>query len=322
MLHLFSSLKSFRRNISALLGRYPGRTIQRIGVALAGIWLAGTSINFFWPEPDQVASENSRKNHVSFEMGTLLSDPITILFVIVDSKAFGDKHSQSEVNLENNIHSLFLLRVSAKKTIDIIQIPIELAVQLPGQNGMTPLAEMYNFGGVALMADVVSEVIGLPEKQPHRFVEISSNAISPLVDELGGIRALLNDSISRDNDSRESSTILPVRAKYLTGFQVEKMILSREGIIDQTARRQREKLVLSGIAKKLLHPSMINKLPGILQSFSHQVRTNINLNEINKIGSTALSSRRLTVFYAIPLEPPVSNSILRYLKKDSPLISR
>ena len=45
--------------INKLLGKYPGRTLHRLGAALGGLWMSSLMINLIWPLPDQAVTNDS-----------------------------------------------------------------------------------------------------------------------------------------------------------------------------------------------------------------------------------------------------------------------
>ena len=55
-----------------------------------------------------------------------------------------------------------LLRIDASTSLEVLQIPIELAVQLPGAGEPSTLASLWRGGGVALVNDAIREIVGLP----------------------------------------------------------------------------------------------------------------------------------------------------------------
>ena len=61
-----------------LLGRYPGRALQRIGTCLTGLWIAGVSINQLWPLPDQSITNNGNFHNLNNNLYPL-KNPVSIL---------------------------------------------------------------------------------------------------------------------------------------------------------------------------------------------------------------------------------------------------
>ena len=46
--------------INKFLGNNPGRTLHRVGVVIAGIWITSSFINTFWPTIDQIKSKRDQ----------------------------------------------------------------------------------------------------------------------------------------------------------------------------------------------------------------------------------------------------------------------
>jgi len=58
-------MTNHKTNISSWLGKYPSKTLHRIGTSIAGIWIASLLINTIWPLPDQV---RYKKSLMTFEL--------------------------------------------------------------------------------------------------------------------------------------------------------------------------------------------------------------------------------------------------------------
>ena len=59
------ALKNTKKRKSRLLGKYPGRTLNRIGTLLGGIWIASKLLSIIWPEPDQISSNTLFEKQVN-----------------------------------------------------------------------------------------------------------------------------------------------------------------------------------------------------------------------------------------------------------------
>ena len=83
-----------------------------------------------------------------------------VLLVGLDSDAINDPSNRAAPKGPANADSLMLIRVEAGEALQVLQVPTELAVQLPGREEVQPLARAYREGGVdhALppMADVLA----------------------------------------------------------------------------------------------------------------------------------------------------------------------
>ena len=68
----------------------------------------------------------------------------------------------------------------------MLQIPTELAVQLPGSDGVVALSGLCR-GVVSLLRDAIAEIVGLDDGHPQRFVVMSRSALRSVVDSFGSI---------------------------------------------------------------------------------------------------------------------------------------
>ena len=70
-------------NSKSWLGNYPGRTLHRIGTAIAGFWFISSSINIFWKKPDQITHIESPSQITKSRIPNP-SKPITILLIVTN----------------------------------------------------------------------------------------------------------------------------------------------------------------------------------------------------------------------------------------------
>ena len=50
-----------KKKKNSWLGKYPGRTLHRLGATIGGIWITSSIINTVLPLPDQVQNQKSSK---------------------------------------------------------------------------------------------------------------------------------------------------------------------------------------------------------------------------------------------------------------------
>ena len=69
-----------------------------------------------------------------------------------------------------NADALLLLRIAAQEPLQVLQIPTELGVQLPGEENPGPLAQLWRWGGVSLLllGDAIRDIVGLQQGDPKR----------------------------------------------------------------------------------------------------------------------------------------------------------
>ena len=299
------------------LGKSPGRTLLRLAATLGGLWLTSMTLGVIWPKQDQVAGDPSIDEATS--LAPLPSRPVTILLVGIDSNQVNDLINQAAPMGPANADSLMLVKVEAGRPVELLQLPIELAVTLPGSDSIQPLASIYRQGGVALTADVIAEIVGLPQGEPQRYVVIPRKAVRTLVDGLGELEVNLNESFEYEDKTQNYSVDLQAGQQSLNGAQVEQLVRYRSAPKAEASRRQRQQWILNALAKQLQKPNTIAKLPKLLNELSETVQTDLSQRELMSLTAAAISSNQFPVLSQLPLAPRAGEQTLRQLKANNPM---
>lgn len=62
------------------------------------------------------------------------------------------------------------MRFYKDNAVEFIQVQAELAIAFPGTTAIEPIIKAFDIGRIAMLSDVVSEVIGLGESNIERFL--------------------------------------------------------------------------------------------------------------------------------------------------------
>jgi LCP family protein required for cell wall assembly len=210
------------------------------------------------------------------------------------------------------------VRIQAGEPLQILQSPVELAVHLPGRKGMVPLSASYRDGGVALTADIIRELVGLPEGEPERFVVVPRKALRSLVDGLGQVEVNLSQSFSHTDKSQNYRVNLQAGRQTLNGAQAEQLVRLRQDPLDEQARRIRQQWLVMGLAEQLRQPNAITLLPGLLGEISADVSSDLSSTEWLSLTAATLSSNQPPRISSLPLAPRAGKQILRQLNPSAP----
>jgi len=298
------------------LGQHPTRTLLRIGAAVLGIGLVGAALGLVWPEADRVAADLPSADDPT-SLAPYPTRPISVLVVGVDSERIQDSINQAAPKGSPNADSLMLVRFQAGHPLQILQIPVELAVHLPGQPGMVPLGNSYRVGGVALTADVIRDIIGLPAEEPERFVVLPRKALRTLIDGLGQVEVTLNQSYSHTDRSQNYKVNLQAGRQTLNGAQAEQLVRFRESPLDEETRRIRQQWLLLAMTEQLRQPNAIALIPGVLGEISAEVNSDLTSSEWLSLAAATLSSNQPPRISSLPLAPRAGQQALRQLKADA-----
>ena len=298
------------------LGPKPLRTVLRIGAAVSSVWIVGAALTAIWPVADRVAPALPSADEPD-SLAPYPNQPVTVMVVGVDANGIGDPINRAAPSGPANADSVMLIRVEALKPLQILQMPTELGVNLPGINTMQPLASSYRQGGVALTADVVADVVGLPEGEPSRFVVMPRKALRHLVNGLGDVDVRLDQTLTHQDKRQNYSVNLQAGRQTLNGAQAEQLARFRPDPLNNHERRLRQQWLMAAIHDQLQQPNAILVLPGLVNELSAQVETDLNQQEWLSLAAAALSSDQPPVVSTLPLAPRAGEQPLRQLKADA-----
>ena len=298
------------------LGPKPLRTVLRIGAAVGSVWIVGAALTAIWPVADRVAPALPSADEPD-SLAPYPNQPVTVMVVGVDANGIGDPINRAAPSGPANADSVMLIRVEALKPLQILQMPTELGVNLPGINTMQPLASSYRQGGVALTADVVADVVGLPEGEPSRFVVMPRKAMRHLVNGLGDVDVRLDQTLTHQDKRQNYSVNLQAGRQTLNGAQAEQLARFRPDPLNNHERRLRQQWLMAAIHDQLQQPNAILVLPGLVNELSAQVETDLNQQEWLSLAAAALSSDQPPVVSTLPLAPRAGEQPLRQLKADA-----
>jgi LCP family protein required for cell wall assembly len=296
------------------LGRRPLRAILRVLVTLAGVGATGWALSAVWPEQDRVArgAPPSVDNPASLAPYPL--EPVTLLLVGVDADTLSASSNQAAPKGPANADALMLLRISSSEPLQLLQVPVELAVQLPGSQQPMALGGVWQKGGVALTVDALREVIGLPEGMPQRYVVMSRKGLRAVVKALGEVEVTLTQSYQRTDKAQGYTVNLQAGRQSLDGAQAEQLVRYRKDSQDHSNRRIRQQVLLRAMITQVQEPSGIGIVRGLLEDIAGHVDTNLSQAEMLGLAAALIASPSPATITQLPLAPRAGEQILRQLK--------
>jgi LCP family protein required for cell wall assembly len=286
------------------------------GLALLGAVLGSSLLAAVWREPDPASVDT-----LDITPATLAEKPgraITVLVIGLDTNRIGDALNRAAPSGPAAADAVMLVRVNPRGPLQVLNLPIELAVQLPGDRQPRSLGSLYSQGGVALTADVAREVVGLGPRQPDRYLVLSRSALRTIVDRIGGLE-LSPPQVMRYRDKAQNLRIeLESGLQRLNGQQVEQLVRFRNKDLGDSGRRLDHQLVQSGLRERLGRSEQLAQLPNLLKDLQDQVDTNLTAKETLSLLAAGLDDRRPIAFTRLPLRPArEENKGLRQLDRPS-----
>ena len=297
-------------------GRRPWRTLLRLSSIALGVGATGWMLSVLWPEPDRAAKEASTKSDALTSLAPFPSSPVTVLVVGIDANQLGEPLNQAAPLGRANADALLLLRMSADEPLQVLQIPSEIAVQLPGNDQPISLASLWQRGGVALLNDAIQEILGQTQQAPQRYVVMSRTALRTVVDALGDVDLVLNKTYQHNDKSQGYSIKLQAGRQRLDGVRAEQFVRYRETPLDNANRRTRQQDLIVALVEQLKDSSVIYTLPLLVGQLESELDTNLSRREQLSLAVALIASPPPVRITQVPLARRVDNQILRQVKSD------
>lgn len=270
------------------------RKWKMIGFSVLGILLIGIAVfgyeyyqlqpkNHFTSVPVVNSSKSSTTNQTDETIE--IKDPIFNLLLIGSDQRKGEKvgHSDSMILIHADL---------TKKKFEAVSIPRDTRVHLDGY-GYTKLTSVQYIiqstkgtqAGVEAAVSSVSELMGVPI---NYYVETNYLGFQSLVDAVGGIDMYVpyNMKLTHPWYRENKNKLISAGRHSFDGKMVAEVVHERYSLEDGEYSRQRlQEEALKGIAKKVLSPSNIGKLPSLVKSVpDFVVATNMSTSDMLSFG--------------------------------------
>lgn len=184
--------------------------------------------------------------------------------------------------------SIILARLEPETgRVSLLSFPRDSRVSVPG-HGTTKIAHAAAYGGPALAIKTVKKLTGLPV---NHYVQIDFEGFSSIIDAVGGVRV----NVDRAAVSPEGVRITAGK-QVLSGREALTFARNRKGYADgDFARMRNQQTVLMALAKKVVEPGNIRRLPGVIDSISRHVQTDMTVPAALELASSFRSISKKTV---------------------------
>ncbi len=290
------------------------RGVLRVGSALLGLGVTGWLLATLWPEPDRVAQGAPLSADQPETLAPLPESPVMVLVIGLDANRLDAPTNQAAPKGPANADALLMLRIASREPLQVLQIPTELAVQLPGQKDPGSLAELWRRGGVSLVSDAIHDIVGLEEGDPKRYVVIPRTALRRLVDGLGEVEVVLGESYQRKDKTQGYSVNLQAGRQSLNGAQAEQLVRHLPDPKDVSQRRQRQDIFVEALIEQAKAPSGIELIPALVDQLDADVETNLSRSEQLSLAAAIISSPEPAAISRLPLADRSGEQTLRQIK--------
>jgi LCP family protein required for cell wall assembly len=300
------------------LWRLPSRRQLQIGaLTAAGAVGALTALSLVWPEHDQAFQ--ARPEVTPATLADKPRRPVTVMIIGIDADKLGEATNKAAPAGPANADALLLVRVQPKGPLQVLNLPTELAVRLPGQKQPVALGSLYRRGGVALTAGAVRELTGLQPPSPDRYVVLPRAALRQLINGIGGLEIDPPRTMRYEDKAQKLKIDLQGGLQRLGGAQVEHLVRYRDRWLGEADRRNNQQRFEIALRDRLRQSEPLTALPGVLRQLEGQVETNLTPLEALSLLAAGLDDQRPIAFASLPLDPPKpAHGKLRQLSSKAP----
>ncbi len=179
---------------------------------------------------------------------------------------------------------------AANGSIYGVSIPRDTKARVNGKNYKINAA--YALGGMELLAEVVSEQLGIPVDYS---VSVDLQGFRALVDAIGGVDFYIPINMNYDDPVQNLSIHFSKGMRHLTGAEALKVVRFRHNNdgsgygSEDIGRMQTQQDFLKAVAKQILTPASLTKLDDFAKIFQEYVDTDLTVGNLAWLGSQAIS---------------------------------
>ncbi|GAA0843429.1 LCP family protein [Bifidobacterium pullorum subsp. gallinarum] len=195
-----------------------------------------------------------------------------ILLIGGDSR--GDDAGRSDTMLVASIDPV-------TKRAHLFSLLRDTYVEIPG-HGKGRLNSAFAYGGIELTRQTIGDLLDLPI---HKYVYTDFVGFIALVDSLGGVDIEVEKDMyyTSKADKHMYDIDLKQGLQHLDGKMALQYVRFRHDAKSDFARTERQRILMTEVAKKMQTTNSLIKLPGILDSIAPYIETDLSPKEMLKL---------------------------------------
>src|SRR5690606_321166 len=164
-----------------------------------------------------------------------------------------------------------------KESALLFNIPRDTRTEIAGRGIQDKINHAYAYGGVKMSIETVEQFLDVPIDY---YAKVNMQEFAKIVDALGGVEVDNPFAFRYDGHTFEKGRI------HLDGDTALKYARMRyEDPRGDLGRNERQRRVLKSMIEKAASPGILANLGTVLESLGSSVTTNINFEEMKKLGN-------------------------------------
>ncbi|MGB3692578.1 MAG: LCP family protein [Spirulinaceae cyanobacterium] len=189
--------------------------------------------------------------------------------------------------------TMLLLRFDPKEeNLTLLSIPRDTRAYIE-DHGTTKINEANYYGGPALAAKSISELVGGVEID--RYIRVNVQGVEKLIDALGGVTVYVPKDMKYQDDSQHLYINLKKGKQHLDGEEAMQFLRFRYDEYGDIGRVQRQQTLMRAIVEQSLNPGVIVRVPKIIEVIKSHIDTNLSVEELVALTGFASQTDRSKV---------------------------
>ncbi|MEL4894919.1 LCP family protein [Crocosphaera sp. Alani8] len=267
-----------------------------VAVSLSATPLQQSSLT---PEEEEVFGKNQAISYKSLRLPEL-SRPVNVLILgtkvltsELDEKPTEDLGYHALVNSFKGLSdTMVLVRFDpVSKKLSLLSIPRDTQTTINYQ--LTKINEANYYGGPALAAETVSELLGGVEID--RYIRVNIQGVEKFIDALGGVNMYVPKDMKYTDHSQHLYIDLKEGQQHLDGEKAVSFLRFRYDRYGDIGRVQRQQMFMRALVEQALKPQTLLRIPEILSIISEYIDTNLTVEELVALSGYASQTKRSNV---------------------------
>lgn len=171
-------------------------------------------------------------------------------------------------------------------TINLLSLPRDTMVVIPGRKGYDKINHAYAYGGVQLAKSTVEQFLQIPI---NYYVVLDWQAFIKTIDTLGGVDLYVEHDMHYQDPYAELDIAINKGYQHLDGEKAGQYVRFRSDELGDIGRVQRQQRFLKALAKETMQVSTIFKVPALVNTLNQYIETNMSAMTMIKVGNSLKS---------------------------------
>jgi LCP family protein required for cell wall assembly len=167
-------------------------------------------------------------------------------------------------------------------TVNLLSIPRDTRVSIPGHQGMDKITHAYAYGGAALAAQTVEDFLGIPISY---YTAVDWQGFIKVIDILGGVDLYVEQNMKYQDPYANLTIELAKGYQHLDGEKSGQYVRFRHDELGDIGRVQRQQRFLKALSEEVLQVGTILKAPSLIGTINQYVTTDMTVFTMLKLAN-------------------------------------